>query len=49
MQIKDELIEHIKAGLNLPEGEELTDKTKKLAKNYYGDLQYYVVRDMILE
>ena len=41
----------------LPEGtvgpgvltEELPDGTKKLAGTYYSDLQYYVVRDMILD
>jgi len=47
--VKEELLEHIKAGLNLPEGEEMPVKTKKLASTYYGDLQYYVVRDMILD
>jgi polyribonucleotide nucleotidyltransferase len=45
--IKDELIEYLKQGL--AEGEELPDLTKKLANNYYSDLQYHVVRDMILE
>jgi len=45
--IKDELMEHLKSGL--PEGEELPDQTKKLASTYYSDLQYYVVRDMILD
>jgi polyribonucleotide nucleotidyltransferase len=45
--IKDELIESLKAGL--PEGEALPDLTKKLASNYYADLQYDVVRDMILD
>jgi len=45
--IKDELMEYLKQGL--PEGEELPDLTKKLANNYYNDLQYYVVRDMILD
>lgn len=45
--IKDELMEHLKAGL--PEGEELPDLTKKLASGYYSDLQYHVVRDMILD
>lgn len=45
--IKDELMEHLKQGL--PEGEELPDLTKKLAGNYYNDLQYHVVRDMILD
>jgi len=45
--IKDELMEHLKA--ELPEGEALPDQTKKLASTYYSDLQYYVVRDMILD
>ncbi len=45
--IKDELMEHLKGGL--PEGEELPDLTKKLASSYYSDLQYHVVRDMILD
>ncbi|HWC52475.1 MAG TPA: polyribonucleotide nucleotidyltransferase [Chitinophagaceae bacterium] len=47
--IKDELMEFLKRELNITEGEELPDETKKLAGNYYGDLQYYVVRDMILD
>jgi polyribonucleotide nucleotidyltransferase len=47
--LKDELMEHIKAGLSLPEGEEMPSLTKKQVSNYYGDLQYYVVRDMILD
>ena len=47
--LKDELLEHIKAGLNLPEGEEMPLLTKKQASTYFGDLQYYVVRDMILD
>jgi polyribonucleotide nucleotidyltransferase len=46
------LYEEVKAALtkdaNLPEGEEIDDATKKLVKQYLGDLQYYVVRDMIL-
>jgi polyribonucleotide nucleotidyltransferase len=33
---------------NLPEGEDLPDDTKKKLKTYIGDLQYDVVRDMIL-
>ena len=45
--IKEELMAHLKSGL--PEGEELPDLTRKLANNYYNDLQYYVVRDMILD
>src|SRR5436189_5609414 len=47
--VRDELMEHIKAGLNLPEGEEMPGKTKIQVSAYYGDLQYYVVRDMILD
>jgi polyribonucleotide nucleotidyltransferase len=47
--IKTELMEKIKTDLNLAEGESLPDATKKLASSYYGDLQYYVVRDMILD
>jgi polyribonucleotide nucleotidyltransferase len=46
------LFEEIKQTLTkeagLPEGEEIDDATKKLVKTYLGDLQYYVVRDMIL-
>lgn len=45
--IKDELVEFLKQGL--AEGEELPDQTKKLAMNYYSELQYDVVRDMILD
>ncbi|HVZ56433.1 MAG TPA: polyribonucleotide nucleotidyltransferase [Chitinophagaceae bacterium] len=47
--LKVELMEFLKKDANLPEGEELPDLTKKLASTYYGDLQYYVVRDMILD
>ena len=46
--IKQELIEFLKKDLNLQEGESLPDLTKRLASNYYGDVQYDVVRDMIL-
>jgi polyribonucleotide nucleotidyltransferase len=46
------LFEDIKETLtkeaNLPEGEEIDDATKKLVKNYLADLQYDVVRNMIL-
>ena len=46
------LYEEIKLTLakeaNLPEGEEIDDDTKKLVKGYLGDIQYHVVRDMIL-
>ncbi len=46
--IGEELMEWLKKDLNITEGEELPDETKKLATTYYNDLQYYVVRDMIL-
>ena len=47
--IKEELTEFLRKDLNLAEGEALPELTKKLASSYYGDLQYYVVRDMILD
>lgn len=47
--IKVELVEFLKKDLNLAEGESLPDLTKKLTSTYYGDLQYDVVRDMILD
>lgn len=47
-EIGKELMEHLKAEYQVAEGEELQDSIKKLAKKYYADLQYYVVRDMIL-
>ena len=46
--IQDELLEHLKKEYNVAEGEELDTAIVKHAKNYYHDLQYYVVRDMIL-
>lgn len=48
-KIKEELDEYLKKELNVAEGESLPDPTKKLASTYFGDLQYYVVRDMILD
>src|SRR5436190_5123177 len=47
--IKTELEEFLKKDLSVPEGEGLPDLTKKLMSTYYGDLQYDVVRDMILD
>jgi polyribonucleotide nucleotidyltransferase len=47
--IKTELEEFLKKDLAVPEGENLPDLTKKLMSTYYGDLQYDVVRDMILD
>jgi len=47
--LHDEVMEHIKTGLNLPVGDEMPALTKKLTTAYYSDLQYCVVRDMILD
>lgn len=44
----EEIIETLTKEANLPEGEQIDDATKKLVKAYVGDLQYHVVRDMIL-
>jgi polyribonucleotide nucleotidyltransferase len=46
--LKDELFEYLKAEYKIPEGEELANDVKALAKTYYADLQYDIVRDMIL-
>ncbi|MBC6489368.1 polyribonucleotide nucleotidyltransferase [Flavihumibacter stibioxidans] len=46
--IGKELMEWLKTEYKVAEGEELEPSIKKLAKKYYEDLQYYVVRDMIL-
>jgi polyribonucleotide nucleotidyltransferase len=46
--LQEELLEVLRKEANLPEGEELDSSVKKLVKNYLADLQYYVVRDMIL-
>ncbi|HEV7330062.1 MAG TPA: polyribonucleotide nucleotidyltransferase [Flavisolibacter sp.] len=46
--IQDDLLEVLKNEANLPEGEELDPTVKKFVKNYLSDLQYDVVRDMIL-
>src|SRR5215203_267084 len=47
-KLYDELIEVLSKEANLPEGEVVPDDTKKLVKTYLSDLQYYVVREMIL-
>src|SRR5450432_2685846 len=47
-QIGNDLMTHLKTEYNIPEQENLTDDIKKFAKNYYHDIQYDVVRDMIL-
>ncbi|MBN8667880.1 MAG: polyribonucleotide nucleotidyltransferase [Chitinophagales bacterium] len=46
--IQTELIEYLTKEYNVAEGEKLDDTIAKKAKNYYHDLQYHVVRDMIL-
>ncbi len=46
--IYDDLIITLSKEENLPEGEEVGSDVKKLVKKYLGDLQYDVVRDMIL-
>jgi polyribonucleotide nucleotidyltransferase len=46
--IGDELMEYLKGEYKTPESEELASDIKKMAKNYFHDLQYHVVRDMIL-
>lgn len=47
-RIYDELKEVLRQEANLPEGEEIGDDVKKMVKNYLSDLQYHVVREMIL-
>ncbi len=46
--IKEEIISTLHKEANLPEEEELPVETQKLVKKYLSDLQYDVVRDMIL-
>ena len=46
--IKEEIIATLHKEANLPEEEELPSETQKLVKKYLSDLQYDVVRDMIL-
>jgi len=46
--IQDELMEYLRKEYIKEEGDSLPEDVKKWAKTYYADLQYYVVRDMIL-
>src|SRR5918993_4118471 len=46
--IIDEILLTLAKEENLPEGEEVSSDIKKLVKKYLSDLQYDVVRDMIL-
>jgi polyribonucleotide nucleotidyltransferase len=47
-KLYDELVEHLTKEANLPEGETIGDDVKKQVKNFLADLQYDVVRKMIL-
>ena len=47
-EIQEELMTFLKTAYQVAEGEGLAENIKKLAKHYYHDLQYDVVRDMIL-
>src|SRR4030095_2280503 len=40
--------EYLKKEYNVAEGEQLDETIEELASNYYQDLQYHVVRNMIL-
>ncbi|HQE11582.1 MAG TPA: polyribonucleotide nucleotidyltransferase [Flavipsychrobacter sp.] len=46
-ELQEALMLHLAAGL--PEGETLPDSSKSYAKKYLEDLQYYTVRNMILD
>jgi len=46
--IRDSIIETLRKEANLPEEEELPAETQKLVKHYLSELQYHIVRDMIL-
>lgn len=46
--IYDNIVATLSKEAGLPEGEEVESSVKKLVKKYLGDLQYDVVRDMIL-
>lgn len=48
-KIEEDLLEYLKKERNVAEGEELPEDIAKLAKKYYSDVQYDVVRDMILD
>jgi polyribonucleotide nucleotidyltransferase len=47
-EIKEALTEYLKKEYNVADGEELDETIEELASNYYHDLQYHVVRNMIL-
>jgi polyribonucleotide nucleotidyltransferase len=47
-EIENELIEYLNKEYNVQDPEKLDETIEKLAKKYYHDQQYYVIRDMIL-
>jgi len=47
-EIKEALTGYLKKEYNVADGEELDETMEELADNYYHDLQYHVVRNMIL-
>jgi polyribonucleotide nucleotidyltransferase len=47
-EIREELMLHLKGEYNLQEAETLPDDIRGMAKRYYHDLEYHVIRDMIL-
>jgi len=47
-EIQEALLEHLKTEYNVAEGASLEDGIKRFAKTYYHDVQYNVVRDMML-
>ncbi|MBL0232791.1 MAG: polyribonucleotide nucleotidyltransferase [Chitinophagaceae bacterium] len=46
--VAEELVNYLKAEYKVEEGADLEPQIKKLTKQYYGDLQYDVVREMML-
>jgi polyribonucleotide nucleotidyltransferase len=47
-EIREELMLHLKTEYSLQEAESLSDDIRGMAKRYYHDLEYHVIRDMIL-
>lgn len=47
-KIQEDVLAALRQDAGLPEGEDLAEDVKKLVKTYLSDLQYYVVREMIL-
>ncbi|MGZ8537664.1 MAG: polyribonucleotide nucleotidyltransferase, partial [Flavisolibacter sp.] len=47
--IRDEIIATLSKEANLPEGDLIPIESQKMVRHYLSDLQYHVVRDMILD